>query len=53
VVRLFADSPNESDEIALIAFDGANKVIAIYSNVDGIASRNWPGAQDPTPSAGR
>jgi len=42
VTRQRADSPIESDKVAKIAFDGRDKVKAIFSNVEGIASRNWP-----------
>ena len=43
VTRQRADSPIESDKIVLIAFNGRNKVKATYSNVENIATRNWPG----------
>jgi hypothetical protein len=43
VTRHRADSPIESDKSISIAFDRNNKIDSIYSNVDGIQTRNWPG----------
>jgi len=39
-------SYNLSDKLVLIAFDRGNKVIGTYSNVEGIKTKNWPGAAD-------
>jgi hypothetical protein len=43
VTRQRVDSSIESDKIVNIAFDRWDKVRAIYSNVTGVLTRNWPG----------
>jgi hypothetical protein len=42
VTRQRTDSPVESDKVVYIAFDQNGKVKGIYSNVEGISTRNWP-----------
>ena len=46
VTRQRSDWSIESDRIVLIAFDRREKVRGIYSNVEGVATRNWPGYPD-------
>jgi hypothetical protein len=43
VTRQESDSPLETDRVVLIGLNSHNKVKAIYSNVEGILTRNWPG----------
>lgn len=42
VTRRSPDSANEFDKVVIIAFNSKNKVKGIHSNVDRIATRNWP-----------
>lgn len=43
ITRHSAGTTIESDKIVQIAFDNRSRVKAIYSNVEFIATRNWPG----------
>jgi hypothetical protein len=43
VKRQHADSPIESDRYVSIVLNDHNAVKSIYSNVEDIPSRNWPG----------
>lgn len=40
--RQRADSRIESDKVVVIALNDDDKVKAIFSNIDGITTRNWP-----------
>jgi hypothetical protein len=43
VTRERSDSPVETDKQVTIALNEYNRVKAIYSNLQNIPSRNWPG----------
>ena len=42
VTRQRADNPLDSDRVVLLAFNKAERLAAVYSNVQKIATRNWP-----------
>ena len=42
VTRRRAESAVESDKRVELTFDKSGKLTSVYSNVEGIATRNWP-----------
>jgi outer membrane protein assembly factor BamE (lipoprotein component of BamABCDE complex) len=43
ITRQQAEDPIASDKVVMISFDVRDKVEGLYSNVENIATRNWPG----------
>lgn len=42
ITRQQAEDPIASDKVVMISFDVRDKVESLYSNVENIATRNWP-----------